>query len=207
MRVVALLVVLMAAGCEQVESSGDVFAPVMEAPPAPVEAPAEEPEVEEFDFEADERVEEDAEPRDLAPDDLAASLGIEVLPEETPEELVVAEIDEPVVMEIEIPEIEIPEAEPEPEAGWSVEVPLEGSWGVRVVAVLRDAQPPRAILGLADGSERVVEPGTLVPEAGLVVMAIGRDAVQLAEVIPKGDHVRIKSHVVEPLYASGSAER
>jgi len=176
----------------------------VEAAPAPVMAPAEEPPPEEFDFEADERVEDDVAPRELDPEALAASLGIEVLPEVPPAEDVVADVGEPEVVEVAIPEVE---AEAEPEVGWGVDVPMEGSWGVRVVAVLTDAQPPRAILGLSDGSELVVEPGTLVPEAGLVVMAIGRDAVQLAEIIPKGDHVRVESHIVEPLYGSNRSEQ
>ncbi|MBW1877493.1 MAG: hypothetical protein JRJ84_03945 [Deltaproteobacteria bacterium] len=150
MRVVALLVLLMAVGCEQIEPSGDVLGPVVEAAPAPVMAPAEEPPPEEFDFEADERVEDDVAPRELDPEALAASLGIEVLPEVPPAEDVVADVGEPEVVEVAIPEVE---AEAEPEVGWGVDVPMEGSWGVRVVAVLSDAQPPRAIVGLSDGRE------------------------------------------------------
>jgi len=215
MRVVPLLIVLLAGGCEPIDPSGDLLAPVVEAEPAPAAAPEAQPQPEEYDFEADERAEEGEAPRELQPDEVAASLGIEVPPEAPPEEDAVAEVGETETPEVPVPEVVPPELPPppevmpapSPEAGWNVEVPLEGSWGVRVVAVLVDAQPPRAILGLSDGTEKVVEPGTLLPEAGLVVMAIGRDAVQLAEVVPKGDHVRIESHVVQPMYGQTHIER
>ena len=36
-------------------------------------------------------------------------------------------------------------------------------WPVRLVQTLPDTQPPRAILGLPDGRELVVSPGTLIP--------------------------------------------
>jgi hypothetical protein len=63
-----------------------------------------------------------------------------------------------------------------------------------------DAQPPRAILGLPDGRELVVTPGTLLPDARLVVMAVGRDMVQIAEVTPVGDHADVVSRTLTPMY-------
>ncbi len=61
-------------------------------------------------------------------------------------------------------------------------------WPLRLVATVPGAQPPRAILGLPGGGEVVVTPGTMLPDAGVVVMAIGSGSVDLAEVRPAGDH-------------------
>ena len=66
-------------------------------------------------------------------------------------------------------------------------------WPVRLVATLPEAQPPRAILGLPSGEERVVSPGSILPEQGLVVMAISKDKVQIAKITASGDHATILS--------------
>lgn len=66
-------------------------------------------------------------------------------------------------------------------------------WPVRLVATLPEAQPPRAILGLPSGEERVVSPGSILPEQGLVVMSVSKDKVQLAKITPAGDHATILS--------------
>ena len=76
---------------------------------------------------------------------------------------------------------------------------------MRVVSTIVGAQPPRAILGLADGTEIVVKPGTMVPEAGIVVLAIGRDAIQVAEVVPEGDHTRVETRVIQAMYSEAAA--
>lgn len=74
------------------------------------------------------------------------------------------------------------------------------SFGVRVVAVLVDVQPPRAVLGLADGQEVVVSPGSMLPAQGLVVLAIGKDAVQVAHVSPNGFSAKVEVSTVQALY-------
>lgn len=66
-------------------------------------------------------------------------------------------------------------------------------WPVRLVATLPEAQPPRAILGLPSGEERVVSPGSILPDQGLVVMSVSKDKVQLAKITPAGDHATILS--------------
>lgn len=76
-------------------------------------------------------------------------------------------------------------------------------WPVRLVSTIPQAQPPRAILGLPDGSERVVSPGSMVPEVGIVVMAVTADRVQLARVSPAGDHAAIESMEISAQYAAG----
>jgi hypothetical protein len=94
-----------------------------------------------------------------------------------------------------------PEPEPEPimvEAPAAMTTfqgmlqPVAGSWPLRLVATVPGAQPPRAILGLPGGSEVVVTPGTMLPEAGVVVMAIGSGTIDLAEVRPAGDHAVVQ---------------
>lgn len=65
------------------------------------------------------------------------------------------------------------------------------SWPVRLVRTHLDEQPPSAVLAMPDGRRVVVSPGDMVPERGLVVMAIGRERVQLAQVSGVGDHATI----------------
>jgi hypothetical protein len=73
-------------------------------------------------------------------------------------------------------------------------------WPVRLVRTLPDTQPPRAILGLPSGQELVVSPGSMVPDHGLVVMAVGRDSVQLAKVDAKGDSAAVSMVTLAALY-------
>ena len=64
-------------------------------------------------------------------------------------------------------------------------------WPVRLVRTHLDEQPPSAVLAMPDGRRIVVSPGDMVPERGLVVMAIGRERVQLAAVNSNGDHATV----------------
>ncbi len=73
-------------------------------------------------------------------------------------------------------------------------------WPVRLVQTLPDTQPPRAILGLPDGRELVVSPGTLIPDQGLVVMAISDDTLQLVKIRPRGDHAVVTEQTLHALY-------
>ncbi|MEQ1502237.1 MAG: hypothetical protein ABMB14_08395, partial [Myxococcota bacterium] len=83
---------------------------------------------------------------------------------------------------------------------WDPSVTLpDVSFGVRVMAVVTDLQPPRAMLALADGREIVVTPGAMVPEARLVVLAIGRNAVQLATVTPNGFYAKVSTETIAVL--------
>jgi hypothetical protein len=83
---------------------------------------------------------------------------------------------------------------------WQAGQPMAGSWGVRLVSTVNGALPPRAILGLPDGSEKVVQPGDLLPSVGVVVLAIGQDVVQVAQVTPVGDHARVESTLLPAMY-------
>jgi hypothetical protein len=71
---------------------------------------------------------------------------------------------------------------------------------VRLVRTLPDTQPPRAILGFADGREIVVTPGAMVADQKLVVMAIGRQTLQLARVAANGDHAVITQTTLTAQY-------
>ncbi len=113
--------------------------------------------------------------------------------------------EEPEVVEVEPePELEVlieVEPEPEPELFQAPEVelaPAEGlatqaAWGVRLLQTMPNAQPPRAALGLPDGTEIVVSPGSMLPQAGIIVISVSADKAQLAKVEPQGDHANIET--------------
>jgi len=79
---------------------------------------------------------------------------------------------------------------------WAPDPAVAGTWPVRLVATVPDAQPPRAILRLADGREVVVTPGTLLPDPHIVVMAVGTRTVDLAEVRAAGDHADVATRTL-----------
>ncbi len=74
--------------------------------------------------------------------------------------------------------------------------PATTGWPLRLVATVPGAQPPRAILGLPDGKELVVSAGTMIPSANIVVVAVGQSTVDLAQIIPAGDHAVIRSQTL-----------
>jgi hypothetical protein len=78
--------------------------------------------------------------------------------------------------------------------------PAATGWPVRLVRTLPDTLPPRAILGLPDGSEIVVSPGTMVPAQGLVVVSIGARSAELARVTPVGDYAAIQQVTLSAQY-------
>lgn len=132
----------------------------------------------------------------------------EEAPTPAPEEASAPEIVEP---PSQAPLVVDPLAEPEPEPEEpqaSPSAPAPSAWSgsqwnrsqPRVVSILHHTQPPRAILNLPNGDEVVVSPGDMLPELRLVIMAIGADLVQLAEVTPVGDHTEIREFYIHPLY-------
>jgi len=98
------------------------------------------------------------------------------------------------VAEVAPAEAAVEPAAPPPEAPPAMGLPTQPAWAVRLLMTLPQAQPPRAALGLPSGEERIVSPGSMLPDLGLIVIAVGADSVQLARVTPAGDHA-----VVEPL--------
>ena len=182
----------LAFGCVAVSPSGDVLAPrrdaaaVAQVPPSVVAsdpAPAGLPPAGTFDFDADARP--------------AAEMGDDT-DTDTPAiaDAALSAADAARGMGLAVPAAS---ATPVP-AMPSVGAFGGAGWGIRLVSTVADAQPPRAILGLPDGRELVVTPGTLLPDAHLVVMAVGRDMVQIAEVTPVGDHADVVSRTLTPMY-------
>lgn len=104
---------------------------------------------------------------------------VEVEPEPEP-------VEEPVLIEVrpEPEEADLPEAQG---------LATQAAWGVRLLQTMPSAQPPRAALGLPDGSEIVVSPGSMLPEAGIIVISVSADKAQLAKVEPQGDHANIET--------------
>jgi hypothetical protein len=105
------------------------------------------------------------------------------------------------------PEVKVIEA-PAPAPSmpvWDGQSPLQGdgSWGVTLLATMVDVQPPRAVLVFPDATERVVQPGTMMPDHHLVVLAIGRDAVQIAHIEPMGFMSRVQTSTVRKLSDGG----
>ena len=97
------------------------------------------------------------------------------------------------------------EASAPPPAPPAVGLPAPVQWPVRLVSTLPQAQPPRAILGLPSGEERVVSPGSMLADQGLVVMSVSGNKVTLARIEPAGDHARIDTVELSAQYVSGHA--
>lgn len=191
LRRLALVVGLgVAAGaCEPMESRGDPFAPAPKpAPPAAATPAAPDPA---FDFPSEPPLVLTSE--QLAGGDLAGAMaeaaGVDPA-EVAPEEPAAA------------PAPAAPEAAPAPPPPPPVGVPAATQWPVRLVSTIPQAQPPRAILGLSSGEERVVSPGSILAAEGLVVMAVTADRVQLAKIVPAGDHATITSIELSAQYPS-----
>ena len=86
-------------------------------------------------------------------------------------------------------------------------VPVPGSWGIRLVSTTVQADPPRAILGFPDGHEVTVRAGTLLPDEGVVVLAVGTNAVQVAEIVAAGDHARVQTQLITALFHDESVQK
>lgn len=193
MRLLALSILL--AGCESMEPSGRILEPVVVAAPqpaAPVEvAPTEAPA-----------------PTEAAPAAATPTDGGEpfvISSEQMQENAAQDGVGSVAVAVAAVSGEEAPaaaSAAPEPTpapAAAGLPAALLG-FPVRLVKTVHEAQPPRAILALQDGSEVVVTPGQLLPEPGLVVLAIGRDMAQLARVEPAGDKATISALTLTAQY-------
>jgi hypothetical protein len=204
MRLVLCLLAL--AACQSVQPSGDALPPTHPRPRPVEEAPAKlEPAKDQPKAAGDAKV--DAAPTADAMSDaelLAIAMGVDpaTVKPATPSAQPTPAAGTPAAAAAGLPLPVAPAAPAAPAvAPWTPGTRLEGSWGVRVVSIVADAQPPRAILGLPDGQEVVVEPGAFIESEKLVVTAIGREAVQVAHVVPVGDRVRIEDRTLQPLYA------
>lgn len=183
MRAPPLMLLLLAA-CEPVEPSGKLFTP---APAAPTAGAAAAPAVEAALFDEGPTLVLTSEQMQGTPSDttLAEAAGV----------------DPGTLPGADAPPADAPAAAP-PEAPVALGLPDAVQWPVRLLSTLPQAQPPRAVLGLSTGEERVVSPGSILAEQGLVVMTVTADRVQLARIEAAGDHARIETVELTAQYPS-----
>lgn len=72
-------------------------------------------------------------------------------------------------------------------------------WGARLLATVPEAVPPRAMLATPDGKEIVVEPGTLLPDLRWVILAVGHDTIEVAEIRPAGVYATVHTVTLHAL--------
>jgi hypothetical protein len=189
------MLVSMLGGCEQIAPSGNPLEPVV-AGPASTEPGSEEPEP---DSETTEESSEEV--FSISSEDLLAIARGEDPSTPEPETAAAPEESPPPVAEApSFPSaIEQPSAPPPPPpSAWGET--LGKSWPVRLVTTVPNASPPRAILGLPDGREVVVNPGSMVPDMGLAVVAIAPNSAELARIAPAGDHATIETLTLQAQY-------
>lgn len=188
------LFLTMLVACEQVTPTGNPLEPVVIAEaPAASTLPAEE--------EAESAEDTEEAPFSISSEELAAIADGQdpaVEPDTAPE----AEAEAEAAAEPpSVAPTPAPEATPQPApvaAGWPQTVGT--AWPVRLVTTIPNASPPRAILGLPNGTEVVVNPGSMVPDLGLVVVAISPGSAELAKIAPAGDHATIESITLRSQY-------
>lgn len=150
--------------CESTPSSGSLFAPAEVARPSTTAAtPAADPR---FEERADDVFK-------MSSEEMAAG-GAVTDPGEAPAAAEVVAAPAPALPSTEV-------------------APASLRFPVRLLSTLPQAQPPRAVLGLPDGKEVVVSPGSVLGDEGVVVMAVMSGRVQLALIHPAGDHAVIES--------------
>ena len=172
--------------CEQVAPTGNPLKAVVVNAPTPVAAQAElAPE------------EEEEAPFSISSEELATMGQGEDVASASPEATV-----EPPSTQTPPPPPPVQAAPPVPppttSQGWPQTIGK--AWPVRLVTTVPNAIPPRAILGLPNGKEVVVNPGSMVPELGLVVVAISPGSAELAKIAPAGDHATIESVTLRSQY-------
>jgi hypothetical protein len=195
-------------GCKFMDNPGDplssveVTAPVGEAPAAPMGPQGD------FDFDGQDRPESEMGAdidRELSDEDLLAlqarANGLDPDKLSAPEPAPAAP-----ALAAPAPVVAVPMAAPNAVPVWDPAMPLPtGSWGVKLLATLHDVQPPRAVLGLPDGAEIVVQPGTFIVEHRLVVIAVGRDVIQLSKVTPQGFYAKVETETIQSLFPPAAA--
>lgn len=207
-----VLSILFLAACDPIAPTGDLQGlmqprpePVAAVAP-PVQAPSDdaEPVAEPggFDFDADAPEDGPVDPDAVV--DIGEAMGVDA---DTDSEAIVAEAPPAVVEDFAMLE-PAPTLDPNTPVSSPAAIPalqpVGMGFGVRLVSTTAQSQPPRAILGLTDGREVVVEPGTMLPDEQLIILAIGQDSVQIAEVTPMGDRAKVESRVLQAMYRQGS---
>lgn len=197
----AWLSLLLLGACEVVEPRGGVLDPARDTTTsARTEPGAPSSQDDGFDFEAykSEQREADGLAPAEEPEALLEELGAEgvEVPDDPPAE--------PAPPPAPLPADPIAPVLPSAPVGPPIQA-VELAMGVRLVATLDGTSPPRAVLGLPEGEERVVQAGDMIPEAGVVVLAVGRDLVQVAQVRTKGDHASVESVFLQSMFPGRTA--
>ena len=73
-------------------------------------------------------------------------------------------------------------------------------WGLRLVSTVHNVQPPRAILGVPDGTEVIVMAGTILADQQAVVMAVGRQTIEVAYITPAGYQAKVETRRINALF-------
>jgi len=189
-----LLLLALICGCEQIEPSGNPLQPAQVAAAAPTAVP-----VHVVDGAA--AIEDSEETFSLSSEEMAPGAPVEVV-EEGADHTQPSADPTPVATATDDVAPTASASTPVPAAAASIGWPQQvgKAWPVRLVTTVPNASPPRAILGLPDGKEIVVNPGSMVPDFGLVVVAISPGAAELAKIAPAGDHATIESVTLRAQY-------
>lgn len=190
------LLALALIGCEPMPTSGDIFAPVQVQPTTQQAEDAGEPwfdDTNTFAISSEELLAstEDAaeEPSTVPADPDAADPVDATSAEEAPTPT--AQVTAPAST----PSVTTPAS-----VAATAPSPMATGWPVRLVRTLPETLPPRAIIGLPDGSETVVSPGTMLPEQGIVVISIGSSSAEIARIAPQGDYAAVQSATLTAQY-------
>lgn len=181
-----------AVGCVQVEPAAEVFAPRPVHEATPVDLTLDD---EVTDGEAQAEDAEEAEPLTMAEIFEGMGLGDAAELGEAADQ---TDAEVPATQPAAVTPSET--AEPPQAPSWALDGAVENAFGVWLVSTVVDAQPPRAILAVADGGEKVVRAGTMLPDAGVVVLAVGRDSVQVARVTAEGDRAHVETQLLRAMY-------
>jgi hypothetical protein len=186
--------------CTQMDATGNVTSPVpaAEGPAADADpvVPAPAPDGAGFDFDADEQ-----------PDDGPVD------PEPTPVEPAEPVQEDGPTPDPDVPRMEDPSASVEPVGepvaepvadtpvyAWDPDTAPPATWGIRLLSTVNTTLPPRAVIGLPDGTEEVVQPGAMLPEQSVIVMAVGKDVIEIAQVVPDGVQARVETRTITSLF-------
>lgn len=193
-------------GCQQVPSSGNLFKPATVAQAQLAVQPTGPQgsfDFEEEDFQEGELADPEADDAPVSGDDALAlqakMLGIPVpsRPAATP---TAPSTPAPAVAPSGA------QAVPMPQWDGAAKAPVLGSFGLKVVSTHTEVQPPYANVILGDGTGLMVRPGDMIPEAKLIILAVGRDAVQVATVTPEGFYARVDTETLSVFYPVQPAE-
>jgi hypothetical protein len=198
------LALLMVSGCEPVPATGGMFAPDLSGAVAPAGAVVPEGGYQldgykQEQTDADGGSDEDAEGAALYAE-LGAGDQDDFEQAGNDDKDVVAQSAEPSAAPAVVATVVQPGFQQVATAPWTPANAVRLAWGLRLLSTVNAATPPRAILGLPDGREEVVKAGDMLPDVGVVVLAVGHNVIQVGQVTAAGDHAKIESVFLQSMY-------